>query len=223
MNKESVKCFLFAKPVILVFFSLLFGTIFTIESKAQEKQILQFSGVVVGEDSVSGVPGVHIYVPKARRGTSTNFYGYFSMPVLAGDSIIISAVGYQRQSYIVAQSQKEDITEIFELKLDTTYLEEVEIFPFPTEKEFKEAVLALKLPSEDLNDDGLSAEVLSEMAATLPLDGQEGYYNFVNQQFYSTHNRYTYQPNALGALLNPFAWSQFIKSIKRGDFKKKKK
>ena len=52
-----------------------------------QKKIIQLSGVVVGQDSISGVGGVHVYVPKAGRGTTSNPYGYFAMPVLAEDSI----------------------------------------------------------------------------------------------------------------------------------------
>ena len=65
--------------------------------RKQKKRVIQLSGVVLEEDSVSGVPvpGVHIYVPKAGRGTTTNGMGFFSMPVLEGDEIIISAVGYR--------------------------------------------------------------------------------------------------------------------------------
>src|SRR5687768_13210014 len=70
----------------------------------QKKRVIQLSGVVLEEDSVSGVPvpGVHIYVPKAGRGTTTNGMGFFSMPVLEGDEIVISAVGYDRQNVTVA-------------------------------------------------------------------------------------------------------------------------
>ena len=45
-----------------------------------QKKIIQLSGVVVGQDSISGVGGVHVYVPKAGRGTTSNPYGYFAMP-----------------------------------------------------------------------------------------------------------------------------------------------
>ena len=189
----------------------------------QDKEIVQFTGVVVGKDSTMGIPGVHIYVPKAGRGTTSNFYGYFSMPVLTGDSVILSAVGYQKQSFIIPDDRGENINEFFELVSDTTYLDEVEIFPFPTEKDFKEAVLALRLPSDNISQDGMGEEVLATMAATLPMDGGEAYNNFVNQQFYQAHNRYVYYPNPISTFLNPFAWAELVKSIKRGDFKKKKK
>src|SRR5205085_6389589 len=72
-------------------------------SEAQSlKRIIQLSGVIIGSDSLSGpVPGVHIYVPKAGRGTTSQRTGFFSMPVLVGDSVVISAVGYVKQHYIV--------------------------------------------------------------------------------------------------------------------------
>jgi hypothetical protein len=187
------------------------------------RKIVQFTGVIVGLDSLTGIPGVHVYVPKAGRGTTTNIYGYFSMPTLAGDSIVISAIGYEKLLYVVPTDRGESINEFFELQPDTTYLQEVVVFPFPTEKEFKDAVLALRLPSEDISRDNMGDDVLARMAETLPMDGSEAYNNFVNQQFYSAHNRYIYQPNPISALMNPFAWAEFIKSIKRGDLKKKKK
>ena len=79
---------------IIIFLSFVFY--YDLKSQGQQK-IIQLSGVVVGQDSISGVGGVHIYVPKAGRGTTSNPYGYFAMPVLANDSIIVSAIGYQKK------------------------------------------------------------------------------------------------------------------------------
>ncbi len=212
------------KAVILVVVLLAIAQSIHAQVERQDrKKIIQFSGVVVGQDSLTGVPGVHVYVPRAGRGTTTNVYGYFSMPTLAGDSIVISAIGFEKIRYIIPSDQEEDLTAFFELASDTTYLSEVEIFPFPTEKDFKEAVLALKLPSNEISQDNLGDEVLARMIATLPIDGGEAYNNFVNQQFTTSHNRYLYNPNPISTFLNPFAWAELVKSIKRGDFKKKKK
>ena len=58
-------------------------------------KVIQFTGVIFANDSASVVPGVHVYVPKGGRGTTTNPYGFFSMPVLEGDSIIVSAIGFE--------------------------------------------------------------------------------------------------------------------------------
>lgn len=210
--------------VNIIFFTIVFlflaGTGNNAFSQGK-RQVIQFSGVVVGEDSTSGVPGVHIYVPKAGRGTTSNGYGYFSMPVLANDSVVISAVGYQKQYFIIPETDGQGITVAIELLSDTTYLPTVEIFPYPTEEHFKEAVLAMQLPDEgDYSRirENMNEEVLARMFKDLPMDGSGNYKHFNDQQFFNTHRR---GGVVMNPLLDPFAWSNFIKSIKRGDFKKK--
>ncbi len=195
-----------------------------ISVQAQNQQdIIQFSGVIVDEDSTStGLFGVHVYVPKAGRGTVTNQYGYFSMPVLAGDSVVISAVGYQKQSIEIPAEQGDSYTVLIELATDTTILSTVEIFPYPTEKSFKDAVLALNLPVDDkTQEDNLGEEVLARMAQSMPMDASQNYKYYMNQQFYELHNAYG-QQRFNNPLLNPINWASFIKSLRRGDLKQKK-
>ena len=185
-------------------------------------RVIQFSGIVVGEDSTSGVPGVHIYAPKAGRGTTTNPYGYFSMPVIEGDSLIISAVSYERQHFLIPSGKSENYTVIIQLARDTTYLPELEVFPYPTEELFKEAILALKLPNQgDLNNlrQNLDKAMLQKMYANTAMGPSANHNYYIQQQMAAWNNRF--QPVSV-PLLNPFAWAQFIKSIKRGDLKKKK-
>lgn len=184
--------------------------------------VIQFSGIIVGEDSTSGVPGVHIYVPKAGRGTTSNQYGYFSMPVLEGDSIVISTIGYGRQHYIVPDSEGESITVVVELTADTTFLPMVEIFPYPTEELFKEAILALELPEQlDKDSPNMGEDVLARMFRDMPMDGSMNHSYYMDQQFNQMHNRFS-NPYYNNPLLNPINWAKFIKSIKNGDLKKKK-
>lgn len=189
-----------------------------------KKQIIQFSGVVVEEDSTStGLFGVHVYVPKVGRGTVTNQYGYFSMPVLEGDSVLISAVGYQKQHFIIPGNQGDSFTVLVELASDTTMLSSVEIFPYPTEEMFKEAILALNLPVDDRSqEDNLGEEVLARMALNMPMDASQNYKYYMNQQYYQMHNRYS-QQRFNNPLLNPINWARFVKSLRNGDFKKDKK
>ena len=189
-------------------------------SQGQNK-IIQLSGVVVGKDSISGVGGVHIYVPSAGRGTTSNPYGYFAMPVLASDSIIVSAVGYRKQNFIMPADKGESVTLIIELKPDTTILPELEIFPYPTEDLFKKAVLAIELPNrKDLDnlDESLNKDMLRKMYSNQPMSANMNYKYFMDQQMLATSQKYQLPSNPL---LNPFAWVKFIKAIKRGDFKKK--
>ena len=190
-------------------------------AQGKDLHIIQFSGVVLRPDSTGGVLGVHVYVPKAGRGTTTNQFGYFSMPTLAGDSVVISAVGFQKQHYIVPKDQGDAITVIIPLKEDTILLPEIEVFPYPTEELLKEAILAMRLPNAadyDAINQNLNEQVMAEMFRTMPMDGSQNYKYYMNQ-------RLTYMNDGIGPrynpLFNPFAWSTFFKSLKRGDLKKK--
>jgi len=193
-------------------------------SFAQEGyRLIQFSGIVVGEDSTSGVAGVHIYVPKAGRGATSDPYGYFSMPVLENDSLIISAVGYKRTHVVIPRGASENYTVIIELIRDTTILPELEIFPYPTEEIFKEAILALELPYQNDLDNlqrNLDEAMLRKMYNNTGMGPSANHNYYMSQQMLAWNNRF--QPVSI-PLLNPFAWAKFIKSIKRGDLKRKKK
>ena len=177
------------------------------------KRVIQLSGVILGEDSVSGVPGVHIYVPKAGRGTSSLRNGYFSMAVLVGDSVVISAIGYARQHWIVPETAPEFYTVIVEMVTDVTYLKEVTIMPFPTEEVFKQAVLALNVPMDNgIDQRNLNAELLALMLQTTPMDGNANYRYYMDQ--YPNSIRDQYQPRT-NPFLNPFNWARFFRDLKQ--------
>ncbi len=206
----------------LFIITALLGTTTITSSIGQDKGVVvQLSGVVLGEDSITAIQGVHIYVPRYGRGTTTNPYGYFSMPALVGDSVVISVVGYKNQNYNVPSGQGESITKVFQMEVDTLYLENVDILPFPTEEAFKEAILALQLPdeTEKLNQ-SLSGEFMAYMVANTPYGGSINARYFLQQQFYHQTHRYGTIANPF---LNPLNWLNFINSIKNGDYKKKKK
>ncbi len=198
---------------------LLYSALFVISlglaAQDQEKKVIQFTGVIFGPDSVSIIPGVHVYVPKVGRGTTTNPYGFFSMPVLEGDSIVFSAVGFQRESFIVPQHEKDQsLKVIITMTEDIAFLEEVEVFPYPSEAMFKEAVLAVQLPNqEEINniEAWLAKQYMREAYKNLPASPGANHRYFMDQQAQSIQNRYMRPQNNL---LNPFAWAQFINSLK---------
>ncbi|MEO0552365.1 MAG: carboxypeptidase-like regulatory domain-containing protein [Bacteroidota bacterium] len=182
-----------------------------------QKKVIQLSGIVLGEDSVSGIPGVHIYVPKAGRGTTTNRVGYFSLPVLPGDEMVVSAVGYERQYFKVPDSDRDNLTIIVELVSDTTFLETVEIMPFPTEEIFKEAVVALNLPiDKGVIGDSYNEDLLALMLRTTPYDGGLNYR--YAQDLWQQNQANRFGP-AANPFLNPFNWARFFKSLKKKDKK----
>ncbi|GAB4397665.1 MAG: hypothetical protein OHK0053_14640 [Microscillaceae bacterium] len=184
------------------------------------REPLFFSGFVVDANSSNPVPGVHIYIPKAGRGTSTNAEGFFAMPTYPNDSLIISSIGYKKHYYVVPNEKLESYSVVIELVEDTTNLPVIEVFPYPTEELFKEAFLALELPDEEqlrLLQQNLNQEIITRLALDLPMDARMNYRNQVYQNALRLENR-TSIPTL--QLLNPFAWARFVESIRNGDFKR---
>lgn len=201
--------------IVIVLALLAVGSINTAYAQ-QKKRVIQLSGVVLEEDSTTGrpIPGVHVYVPKAGRGVTTNGMGFFSMPVLENDEIIISAVGYARQTFTVPVNSKEYETIVVTMVQDTTYLQTVVIMSFPTEEVFKQAVLALNMPMDNNGIDkrNFNEELMALMLKTTPMDGYSNQRYYLDQWAGSANNKF--QP-VTNPFLNPFNWAKFFSSLKK--------
>ena len=207
---------------LIVIVLLLTQTAFQAAAQGQQrKRIVQLSGIVIDEDSIRGGPmaGVHVYVPKAGRGNTTNNVGFFSMPVLINDEIVVSLVGYKRQTFTVPEDAPEYQTIIVTLTQDTVMLPTIPVYPFPTEEVFKEAVLALNIPTDDrgIDQKNLNQELLALMLKATPMDGDMNRRYYLDQWAASTNARF--QP-VTNPFLNPFNWAKFISSLKKNKKKK---
>ena len=179
--------------------------------KEEQQNIIQFSGIVTGENQAQ-LPGVHIYVPKSGRGTTSNIYGYFSMAVLVGDSMVFSSVGYEKYSLVIPGGN-ERVNVLVNMIVDTTYLDNVDIMPFLSEENFKLAILALELPDvEEEIYSRLDGAALAMMIQNAPYDAAMNARYYLNQQIYYQQDKFMPRSNPL---LNPFAWAQFFKSLKK--------
>ena len=176
------------------------------------QSIMQLTGLIVGGDSLYGIPGVHVYVPKAGRGTSTNYYGYFSLATQVGDSVVISAIGYSRKDYVVPYNEKKSISLIIELKEDTTLLPLLEVFPYPTEELFKQAFLSLNLPDDQYNGISMNDQIMNRVTNANKADARSYY-------LYKASNRQSF------VVLDAFAWSRAIRELKtkRADRRRKER
>ena len=215
-----------AMKKILFFLIGLFtiGLTFAQESGSTEQEknnLIQFSGVVVTMDSLSPVPFTNIIIKNTSRGTVSDYYGYFSFVAQPLDTLVFSSIGFKDSEFIVPDDLEGNRYSLIHSMLqDTVELDEIEIFPWPTPAQFKEAFLALELPDDDIEvmRKNLSADLLAEKAAAMPMNGS---LNFKWENLQRANQLYfagQYRPNNL---LNPIAWAQFIQALKRGDFKKK--
>jgi len=212
------------KITSLLPFVLVLGFFFLSQSSFaqddQDKKVIQLSGIILNADSTDAVPGVNIYVPKKGRGTVSGRFGYFSMPVLEGDSVVFSFIGLKKQTFKVPDAMENDrISLILTMEVDEIALAEIEVMPYPTEEEFKKAVVAMNVVDPmAISRSNMSPEMLLRWAESMPASGNENFRYF--QQGQMLQNQDLYGPRPL-RILDPFAWSQFIRSIKRGDLKSK--
>lgn len=182
--------------------------------------VVQFSGLVVGGDSLFGIPGVLIYIPKAGRGTNTNEAGYFSMPTLVGDTAVVQALGYKKKKICIPKSDRKSVTLIIELQEDTVYLPIIDIFPYPTEEVFKKAFLDLKLDNHSYSSMryNLNEQTLMKMLSASSMSSSEN-------QKYSIKNQMNpgMSPNGMQGfqLFSPFAWSRLVKNVRKNHSKNK--
>ncbi|UZD22258.1 carboxypeptidase-like regulatory domain-containing protein [Algoriphagus halophytocola] len=210
--------------LINAIFIVVLGVLFIVPQAkaqdAQDKKVIQLSGIILNADSTDAVAGVNIYVPTKGRGTSSGRFGYFSMPVLEGDSVVFSFIGLKRQVFKVPQKVEDDrISLILTMQVDEIALAEVEVMPYPTEEEFKQAVIAMNVVDPmSISRANMSPEMLLRWAESMPASSNENFRYF--QQTQMLQNQDLYGPRPL-RLLDPFAWGQFIRSIKRGDLKSK--
>ncbi|WP_181307557.1 carboxypeptidase-like regulatory domain-containing protein [Rufibacter sp. XAAS-G3-1] len=186
------------------------------------RKVIQLTGVVTAGDSLLGIPGASVYIPKAGRGTNTNEYGFFSLPVLAGDSVVFSSIGFAKQSVVIPERfERDSYSIIIEMLEDPTVLPEVRVFPYATFRDFTQAVLAMRSPLEDIDtESAMSQQILDQMFRNTPMDANSNHRNYMNLQNQQQMRRGGYNPGATNPLLDPIKWYQVIKAIKNGDLKK---
>jgi hypothetical protein len=203
------------------FFLITIGLFLAFSLQAQKKDVVQFSGLVVTGDSLQAVPFATVYIANKKIGTSTDHFGYFSFAAQVGDSIQFSSVGYSSALFVIPDTISDKKYSVIQtLSTDTVFLTETVIYPWPSREQFREAFLALRVPTDDyeramknLNPDDIYAR-MQEM----PAAGSETFKHIVQRD--SEKMYYAGQAPPV-QLLNPFAWAKFVKAWQNGDFKRK--
>ena len=194
---------------------------FSLNAQTGVKKVIQFSGVVVSGDSLQPVPFTSISVKNTYRGTTTDYYGFFSFVAQMNDTIEFSSVGYQRGHYVIPSDLTDTRYSIIQvLNKDTFTLPTTLIYGWPSQEEIYKYLESASVPDDDITRarKNLAPEKISEMAMSMPMDANMNYRNS-NQQF-NTH-LYNAGQIPMNNLLNPIAWAKFVEAWKKGDFKKK--
>lgn len=184
-------------------------------------KLIQFSGVVVSSDSLQPIPFANVIIRNARRGTVTDFYGFFSFVAMKGDTIDFQYVGYKSSSYLLPDTLNDNHYSIIQILVrDTINLKEAVVYPWPSKEEFKRAFLELQLPDDDFKRAQRNFELaqMKEIQDQVAFDGSINYKMALQQRQTQLYNAGQYPTLTV---LNPLAWAAFIQSWKDGAFKKK--
>lgn len=199
---------------------LLLAPLFCYAQVRPDRNLVQFSGVVVTGDSLEPVPFTSILTKGSYRGTISDVYGYFSFVAQTGDTIQFSAVGFKRGQYVIPDSLHDNkYSMIHVLFPDTVLLRPLEVYPWPSKEQFRDAFLSLNLADNDyeralkhLN----SAEAIQRMENLPPDPGLAAHYQTAldNTRIYNQGMAPSIN------LFNPIAWAQFVQAWKAGKFKR---
>ncbi len=201
-----------------LFFSMFFLLSGFFLSSAQEKELLQLSGMVYNKNS-QPVKYAHIISKTTHRGTITDTNGLFTIITHKNDTILFSCMGYKPAYYVIPQELDNYYYTIdVVMEHDTIMLEEVIIFPWKTYEEFKEAFLSLRIPEGDYEHALRNIAIIQIQIKydDSPYPGV-AYKQAMNQQIQKS---ITYGQYPVNNLLNPMAWAKFFNELKKGKLKR---
>jgi hypothetical protein len=192
-------------------------------SNKPEPRLVQFSGVVLDQDSLTPIPYVSILVKGTKRGAITDFYGFFSMVINPGDELEFFSLTHKSRTYKLSDTVRSKYFYAIQvLAKDTFQLPVVEVYPWPTKEDFRRAFLALDLSDSDMEraDRNISREELSYLERTQSASAAENYMR-VMQTYYTKVYTSGQQPS--NNLMNPLKWAEFIDAWRKGKFSSKAK
>jgi hypothetical protein len=207
-------------PVLLVIAAIVPSKVFSQFEKLKDS-VVQMYGVVMTADSLEGIPAVSVTIKGQNRGTFTNDEGVFSIVVMKGDLVEFTSIGYKAKLVEIPRNIEGNQYSMIQLMVtDTQYLPATIIKPRPTREQFERDFLNTDVPADQYeiarqNTEESKRRILSQ---TIPRDGREA----ANLNLRNVAARQYYYGQAPPQnIFNPFAWSEFIKAWKRGDFKKR--
>lgn len=189
--------------------------------EAFKDSVVQLYGVVMSADSLRALPAVSVMVKGQNRGTMTSDQGVFSIVVMKGDVVQFTSVGFKPKEVQIPLDLEGNQHSLIQLMVnDTVFLPATIIKPRPSREQFERDFLNTKVPDDEIaiarqNNSEASRKLLM---ASLPSDGREASTRYMQQ---SARKLYYSGQVAPQNIFNPFAWNEFIKAWKRGDYKKK--
>ncbi len=198
------------------------------KTEESEKKLIQFSGLLVTDDGkgMIPVPYATVFLPDKRRGTYSDYKGFFTLVVEKGDKIKFTYLGLESRTITIPDTLTQDRYSVVQfLPQDTFSLPEIVIFAWPSREHFKIEFLKMdvtpelqKRAAENIANDYLAdARKNDDIVA---FSGKEGANYYLRQQT----REFTYMGQVPPMnIFSPIAWAQFFSDWKNGKFKRKDK
>jgi hypothetical protein len=181
--------------------------------------VVQVYGFVMTSDSLVGIPGVTISVKGRNQGAFSNDQGVFSIPLLKGDVIEFTSIGYKPVIVNIPRDIPGNQYSMIQLMVsDPQYLPATIIKPRPTREQFERDFVNTTVPDDDIEIARQNTEAAKRriLLRGLPSDAREASNYYLKQ----SAQKYSYLGQAPPQnIFNPLAWADFIKAWKNGDFK----
>lgn len=187
-------------------------------SKLEEGDLIQLTGRITDE-LLQPLPYSHILVLNNYRGTISDRDGKFSFVTEVGDSIMFSTLGFKRTIITIPDTlEKPFLTLDLILDADTFMIAEVEVYPWKDYEEFKEAFINLELPDDDMDNARKNIALLkTQIILDETPNASANFKHIYEQQYRDTYTQGAYPTYQL---FNAFAWAEFFRALKRGDYNK---
>jgi hypothetical protein len=185
-------------------------------------QLVQFSGFVVTSDSSSILPYTSIKIKGTNRGSYADMQGYFSLVAKENDIIVFSCIGFEPKYFTVPQTNKTaKINTVITLVEDTFFLPEMVFKANPSPEEFEYMFSRINVPMDQLTiaQNNLRVKPLLAFGNGLQNDGLTNSSWTFNQVANRAYYAGQMQPMPV---LDVFAWTKFVNSLGKGNYKKKR-
>ncbi|MFN5785476.1 MAG: hypothetical protein ACK457_05865, partial [Flavobacteriia bacterium] len=115
------------------------------QSNLDSTKFIQLSGVALSEGDLNPLPYTTVYDKSIKKGVISDYYGFFSMVVLPGDTLLFSSYSYKTSTYIVPDTLQDNrYSMIHMLQRDTVNLPSVTVYPWPSREDFARAFVEME-------------------------------------------------------------------------------
>jgi hypothetical protein len=112
-------------------------------------QSILLEGQILDQEELTPIHAAHIIINE-KTASVTQLKAEFSLMVNPHDTLVISHIGYKKSIFVVPENAPMRLDTTFFMTKDTTFLKEINIYAFPTERGFKQQIMTTYVLTKEL-------------------------------------------------------------------------